>query len=213
MKSLFDFNSQAETYEDYYLTEQGKAIDKSEKDCVKSFLDEFPKTNILELGCGTGYWSKWFVELGFSVYGIDIADKMLQKARSKELQNCEFVNMSMTELEFEDNSIENIIAITSLEFSSDLDETFSEIKRVLKPNGNFVAAVLNSNSVIGLNKKNNPTFANANFFSMDSLKSRLSEFGNPQFCKAAFLNEKFDIDIEENCEPAMLVGYVKNVKI
>ena len=133
---------------------------------------------------------------------------MLEKADSKNIPNSKFELMSMTDLKFEDASVDNIIAITSLEFSIDLDKTFLEVKRVLKSGGIFIAAVLNSNSVIGRNKKDNPTFVDANFFSKQELKERLSQFGNPEFCEAAHLNDKFEID--SSSEPAMIVGFVKN---
>ncbi len=210
MKSIFNFDTQAGTYDEYYITDLGIAIDKSEKECVKKFLDSIPKGNILELGCGTGHWSEWISQQGFEVYGIDIAKKMLAKADSKNIPNCKFEFMSMTDLKFDDASVDNIIAITSLEFSVDLDKTFSEIKRVLKPNGFFIAAVLNSKSVIGITKKSNPTFVNANFFTSEELSLRLDSFGNPDFCEAAFLNDKFEVD--KNSEPAMIVGCVKNTK-
>ena len=210
MKSLFNFNTHASTYDDYYSTELGVSIDKLEKECVLKFLESIPKGKIIELGCGTGHWTEWLSRQEFEVYGIDIAEKMLDKARSKNILNCKFEIMSMTDLKFEDNSVENIIAITSLEFSVDLDKTFSEIKRVLKPNGYLITAVLNSKSVIGTNKKDNPTFADANFFTSEELSLRLGEFGNPEFCEAAFLNNKLEIDLDQNSEPAMIVGFVQN---
>lgn len=210
MKSLFNFNTQSDIYDSYYFTELGMAIDRSEKKCVKEFLDQIDNKKLLELGCGTGHWSEWFSEQGFDVHGIDVADKMLEKANSKNIPNSKFESMSMTDLKFEDNSVDNIIAVTSLEFSIDLDKTFSEIKRVLKPGGHLITAVLNSVSVIGVNKKDNSMFVDANFFSFEELKLRLSKFGQPNFSGAAFLNDKFELDLENVTEPAMLVGFVKN---
>lgn len=209
MESIFNFNTQSSSYDDYYSTELGLAIDKSEKKCVKKFLDKITNKTILELGCGTGHWSEWISEQGFDVHGIDVAEKMLEKAESKNIPNSKFELMSMTDLKFEDESVDNIIAVTSIEFSIDLDKTFSEIKRVLKPNGYFIAAVLNSKSVIGINKKDNPTFVDANFFTLEELSLRLQTFGKPYFCNAAFLNDKFEIDLDLKTEPAMIVGCVK----
>jgi ubiquinone/menaquinone biosynthesis C-methylase UbiE len=206
MNSLFDFNTQASTYDDYYKSEFGRRIDESQKECVNSFLEKILKGKILELGSGTGHWSEWLASHGFEVLGIDIADGMLNQAKNKKLSNCTFQKMSMTDLEFNDNSVENIIAITSLEFSTDLEKTFSEIKRVLRPNGNFIAAVLNADSIIGRTKKDNPTFKNANFFTEEELVSRLSEFGLPRICKAAFINDNFEID--NKGDATMLVGWV-----
>jgi len=212
MKSLYNFNKQAETYDEYYNSEIGKRIDQEEKKCVKQFLDKQVKGKILELGSGTGHWSKWISEQGFQVHGIDIAEEMLEKAKSKNILNSEFEIMSMTDLKFKDNSIDSIIAITSLEFSIDLDKTFSEIKRVLKPNGYLITAVLNSKSIIGVHKKNNTTFADANFFTKTQLKKRLEKFGNPEFSEAAYLNDKFEIiETKNDVEPAMIVGFVENI--
>ncbi|MEN8138225.1 MAG: class I SAM-dependent methyltransferase [Bacteroidota bacterium] len=211
MGSIYNFNMVAGTYDDFYKTKTGKKIDTEEKQCVKKFLDTIPKGEILELGSGTGHWSKWLSEQGFEVLGIDISEKMLEKAKEKNIPNSTFKAMNMFDLNFDDNSKDAIIAITSLEFSTDPDKTFSEIKRVLKPEGHFIAAVLNSKSIIGINKKDNPTFANANFFSLDGLKKRLQKIGTPKFCKAAYLNENFEITADDkNTEPAMIVGFVKN---
>jgi len=206
MKSLFNFDIEANTYDEYYKTEFGSRIDSQQKECVRTFLEKIPNGNILELGSGTGHWSEWISKLGFKVHGIDISEKMLEKSKSKNIPNCRFDKMSMSDLQFDDNSIDNIIAVTSLEFSIDLDKTFSEIKRVLKKGGSFIAAVLNEESIIGRTKKDNPIFRNANFFTEKELITRLSSFGTPSICKTAFINDNFEID--GRGKATMIVGFV-----
>ena len=211
MESLYNFNLKAYSYDAYYESPLGKQIDIEEKNCVKKFLDKISQRKILELGSGTGHWTKWLSEEGFTVHAIDIAEEMMAIAKQKNIPNSSFEIMSMTNLKFTDNSIDNIIAITSLEFSVDLARTFSEIKRVLKPQGHFIAAVLNSKSTIGINKNKNTTFANANFFTKEELLDRMKKIGSPKICKAAFLNEKFEvIEESENSEPAMFVASAVN---
>jgi len=57
--------------------------------------------NILDVGCGTGRHSLELSRRGYSVTGIDIADKMLDEARDiaiKEKLNVQFIQMDATKL-------------------------------------------------------------------------------------------------------------------
>ena len=59
---------------------------------IARFADLLPKgARILDVGCGTGYpISGYLSENGFSVIGIDPAEKMLEKAENLRLENAEF---------------------------------------------------------------------------------------------------------------------------
>lgn len=51
------------------------------EDCIKNY---FPSArNILELACGTGKIAKKFQEHGYKISGLDINEKMLQKAQKQ----------------------------------------------------------------------------------------------------------------------------------
>ena len=65
------------------------------------FYENLPKgAYILDLGSGTGKpYAKLLVERGFNVLGIDISPRMVELAR-KYVPQAEFVELSMTEIEF-----------------------------------------------------------------------------------------------------------------
>ena len=52
------------------------------KQALKNVLPK-SKLKVLDVGCGTGEMSLLLAEMGHQVTGIDLSEKMLQKARSK----------------------------------------------------------------------------------------------------------------------------------
>ncbi len=59
--------------------------------------------SILELGCGSGTDSRYFLESGYSYTGIDLSDGMLQIAQQNH-PNCRFLRMDLYQLGFRLNS-------------------------------------------------------------------------------------------------------------
>jgi ubiquinone/menaquinone biosynthesis C-methylase UbiE len=211
------FNQVAEIYDDYYNTDLGSQIDKAEKRGIYDFLNYFESKNLLEVGCGTGHWTVFFAEHNFKITGIDISDKMLENAKKKNIPNASFRIENVENLSFADNSVDNVIAITFLEFVSNLEKSISEIKRVLKPSGCFLIACLNLNSPIGKMKSENEVFKNAHFFESDELFEILSGFGKPQIDGCGILENDKVLDTVKVCgtsefrkeNACMLIGFVK----
>ncbi len=180
MQSTFDFGTIAHEYDTYYHTDFGKQVDKLEKELISGFLTQLAVKEIFEIGCGTGHWSDFFAQSGFSVTAMDISKEMLKTAKSKNIKNVVFKQGDVQHLENADESVENIVAITSLEFSGDLEKAFEEIYRVLKPSGYFICAGLNGSSGFWTDKKDDPVYKNARFLSYELLQKHLSKFGTPQ---------------------------------
>ncbi|HIE16229.1 MAG TPA: SAM-dependent methyltransferase [Bacteroidales bacterium] len=175
----FDYNKIAADYDKWYQTPLGKQIDIWEKKLVALHLKQIKSKQILEIGAGTGHWTLFLSQKGFKITGIDIAKKMLAQAEKKNIANTSFISASVESLPFEDNSIENIVAITVLEFVEKQEIAFSEIFRVLKPNGIFVIGALNNMASLQKKRQNDIVFKNARFFSRKTLFEILSKFGNP----------------------------------
>jgi len=176
----FDFNKSAEKYDEFYSTELGIKIDQIEKQCVSNIIDKIPKGNALEIGCGTGHWTNFFIDKGFSIVGIDIADKMLKIAQNKNLKNVSFKNVDILKSDFNDEVFDNVFAVTSLEFVENQARAFSEINRILKKDGFFMLAGFLKDSEFERQKKSSQTFKNAEFFSKKSIFTFLSNFGVPK---------------------------------
>ncbi len=204
MQSTFDFGAISHEYDAYYRSNLGQNIDKLEKAIIADFLKKLATKNIFEIGCGTGHWSDFFAQSGFSVTAMDISEEMLKIAKSKNIKNVVFKPGDVLNLENADESVENIAAITSLEFSGDLEKAFEEIYRVLKPSGYFICAGLNGSSDFWNDKKDDPVYKNARFLSYKLLQKHLSKFGTPQINACVivenntFCDEKYTVQEKLN---------------
>lgn len=99
---------------------------------------------ILDVGCGAGVdviIAGLSTGVGGEVYGIDLVPEMVNKARknieSSELSNCEIRTAGSESIPFDENTFDAVIANGSLYLSPLKEKTFSEIYRVLRPDGHF----------------------------------------------------------------------------
>lgn len=83
--------------------------------CIADFT-KLLKANgsVLDIGCGGGYpIDVYLEEKGFCVTGIDISDKMIEKANSLNLPNAEFIQQDLLSFSTE-KKYDGIIAFDSL---------------------------------------------------------------------------------------------------
>ena len=116
---------------------------------IKDYKEYLGTGLCLDLGCGIGQFSKWFIENGYDVISTDISRIALEKVKDF---NSNVVNVDMREnLPFEDNKFDIVFANLSIHYFSDLDtkKLINEIKRVLKKDGLFIGSV---NGIQGLEK-------------------------------------------------------------
>jgi len=94
--------------------------------------------NILELGCGTGEYTKLVSKLlpKSTIYAIDISEKMLKIGKNKCVQskNTRFFKRSAYQTGFNDDSFDVIFGFYVLHHLNTL-KTIQEIVRILKPGG------------------------------------------------------------------------------
>lgn len=190
----------AKNYDEYYITDFGKKVDSIEQKIISSLINDIPRTEMLELGCGTGHWSEFFAKQGFSVLGVDISEAMLKIARSKNI-NAEFKIVDSENLPFKDESYQVISSITMLEFVEDQDKVIQEVYRVLKKDGWFILGCLNANSILAKNKEADETFKNANFLTIEDIKTKLEKFKTLQVKFGVYMNSDYTLlDGSENLD-------------
>lgn len=187
---IFDFNLVAEYYDEYYNSEFGKKVDAVEKRLVEKYLEKIPTKKALEVGCGTGHWTDFFINKGFEITGIDISKNMIDIAQKKNLKDAKFEIINIEDAPYPDNSFDNIFAITSLEFVDNRQKAIEQIYRILKPGGYLLIGCLNINSFIGKTKQSNKVFAQANFFDEEQLFKILSKFGSPIIEGCALITDR-----------------------
>ena len=98
---------------------------------------------VVDLGSGAGidvFLAANIVKDSGKVIGIDMTDEMLQRARKNSADggytNVEFRKGDIEEaIPVEDNSVDVVISNCVINLTTDKVKTFSEIHRILKPNG------------------------------------------------------------------------------
>jgi arsenite methyltransferase len=80
------------------------------------------------------------------VHGIEIADDMLRRARSRFGRDVASGRLrlssgSLTELPLDDNSVDALITLNTVYFISELDAACAELARVLRPGGRAVVGI------------------------------------------------------------------------
>lgn len=97
--------------------------------------------NVLEYGCGPGHNAFFLAQHAKNLTAIDISDFAIktasEKARELGLNNASFVEMNAEELEFNDDTFDLVFG-NSIIHHLDLEKSYAEIKRVLKPGGKAV---------------------------------------------------------------------------
>ena len=102
-----------------------------------SFLKNVKNKRVLDLGCGTGIYSKILKNRGAKVFGIDISPKMLEIAKSN-VKGVDFRVGTVYKLPYKSNYFDIVVASLVAHYFTRLDKAFKEIRRVLKKNGVFI---------------------------------------------------------------------------
>lgn len=111
-----------------------------------SFLDNWvdipSEASVLDLACGTGEFAKLLLTKNPQqhITGIDISKQMLAKAENKlrAYPNVKLQNAAVKNLPFGDASFEIVICANAFHYFEFPQQTLTEIKRVLKPNGKLI---------------------------------------------------------------------------
>jgi len=98
-------------------------------------------------------------EKGF-VYGLDISDGMLKKARKNaekfNVKNVDFRQTSLESLPIMDNTLDLVISNCTINHAEDKQKVWNEIYRVLKKGGRFVVSDIFSTQPVPSKYKNDP---------------------------------------------------------
>jgi len=142
-KSLFDFGPLANKYDCWYGTSAGQSHDRVQKQDVRCLLRPVKYyKQLLDVGCGTGHWSRFFSSLGYQIHGIDISPEMIAVARTV-VPECTFDVADAYNLPFGDGAFDVVASMALLEFVSDPAAVVREIARCTKLGGSLLIGTLN----------------------------------------------------------------------
>jgi len=141
----------------------------------------------VDLGSGRGTDAMRLAETvgerGF-VYGVDISEGMLQKARNTAerlgIANVNFIRSNLENINIEDNKADLVISNCTINHASDKQSVWSEVFRILKKGGRFVVSDIYSVNPIPEEYRNDPVAVAecwAGSVTRDEYLGQLSEAG------------------------------------
>jgi len=137
-------------------------------------LSRFPEAkSVLEVGCGTGHFTRWLEHLGMHAVGLDASSAMLQEASSRN-GGCYWQGDALN-LPFGDGSFDLVALITTLEFLTDPGRALREAARVARMG--LLLGVLNRQSLLALRRRglSAPPWDSAHFFTVRQLRQLVRE--------------------------------------
>jgi len=178
------FDLHFDEYEQWFF--ENRYVYLSELDAVRYFMPRSGGMG-LEIGVGSGQFASP-LQIPF---GIDPSEKMLKLAQQKGL----VVTQAVAEhLPLKDRSFDFALMVTTVCFIDDVNRSFQEAKRILKPRGDFVVGFVDKNSPLGkiylAKKQKNVFYQSANFYSCEEIIAFLekNEFSNLKIVQTVFGN-------------------------
>lgn len=111
---------------------------------LKEFLNLSDNLKILDLGCGSGFFTRILAEqCKMDITGVDIDKKLLEGARKiakKERLDIKYEIGDIINIKFKDNLFDIVMCDIMLEIFKDITKPLKEMKRVCKAGG-IVAAI------------------------------------------------------------------------
>jgi ubiquinone/menaquinone biosynthesis C-methylase UbiE len=117
----------------------------------KAVLDNIELNNedvLLDIGFGNGYLINKLLKKNnqMKIYGIEISNDMLKIVSQKYKQyinnNClKLLLENINKTSFENELFDKLYTVNTVYFWNNLEQCFSEIKRILKPNGIFINVI------------------------------------------------------------------------
>jgi SAM-dependent methyltransferase len=143
---------QPEQYDAWYTTQKGVWIGDEEYRLITSLLAPRPNETLLDVGCGTGYFTRRFAANAAdgNVVGADIDFDMLRFAAGHSPRGIGLVSADACQLPFRDGSFDLVVSVAALCFIQDEKQALREMLRVAKRR--VVLGLLNRHSLLYLAK-------------------------------------------------------------
>lgn len=136
----------AEDYDAWYRTPRGAWIGDLEYRLLRRILDPERGASILDVGCGTGYFSRRFAHDGHALTGIDLDPAMVGFANAQAAGGERYAAADALALPFADGCFDYCVSVTALCFVRDEPKALVEMVRVARRG--VVLGLLNRHSLL-----------------------------------------------------------------
>jgi len=181
MGQIFDIQF-AKLYEKWCRSSKGLRMEAFFEKLFTEFLNPKQNERVIDIGCGAGNHLLYANKLGLNITGIDPSPYMLDLAKKRVGNRCEFKKAYGEDLPYEDNEFDIALLINTLEFVDDPLKVLREVARVTKRE--IFIIVFNSFSqycrwenINGLFRNN--LFSNIQTFSLWKMKDLINEAYGP----------------------------------
>ena len=137
--------SNVECYDAWYNSARGAWIGDTEFRLITRLMRPVTGQNVLDVGCGTGYFTRRFAALGLEVIGID-PDREALKFAAANSRNVHYVQSTAVKLPFKSEAFDHVSATTSLCFIAQPVQAVKEMWRVCR--GSMHLGLLNRRSLL-----------------------------------------------------------------
>lgn len=139
-----------EQYDAWYRTPRGHWIGTTEYRTLRRLLDPRPGASVLDVGCGTGYFTRRLALDGLDVTGVDPDPSMLEVARARRAAGEQYLQADARALPFRNGEFDCCISITALCFIAEQAVALAEMFRVARRK--VALGLLNRHSILHLQK-------------------------------------------------------------
>ncbi|CAM4027890.1 malonyl-ACP O-methyltransferase BioC [Vibrio neonatus] len=127
---------------------------KLQRDVVEKLLQKLPLCltgmRILDVGCGTGYFTEKLLARGAQVVALDLSSQMLQQARLRCQARATYCLGDAEALPFAEHHFDYVVSSLALQWCSDLSVPATELLRVCKQGGEVLFSTLAEGSLFEL---------------------------------------------------------------
>lgn len=136
------FTQLASDYEHNVDTKNVYNIDYERPAMMKLLPTNLNDWKVLDAGCAAGWYTQQLVNRGAKVTASDISPEMVAATKRRVGGTAEVLCLNLEEkLPFDNQSFDLIVSSLVLHYVKDWSKTFSEFRRILKPNGRLLFSI------------------------------------------------------------------------
>jgi len=117
-------------YDAWYDSPRGRWIGETEVRLLAGLLAPREGESMLDVGCGTGWFTRSFASRAGRIVGVDVDADSLEWARSRASRKETYLEADAVRLPFADGSFDTAITVTALCFVSRWQDALAEMVRV-----------------------------------------------------------------------------------
>lgn len=145
-----------------------------ERPATLELLSDVAGQRVLDAGCGPGVYTKWLVEQGAEVVGIDVSERMVEQARRRldGKARIEQADLDTNLDRFDDDYFDLVLSSLVLDYVRDIETVFGQFSRLLRPNGRVVFSVVHPLAAYLM-------FEPEDYFAIEEVSAEWTGFGTP----------------------------------